>query len=192
MNMILRFMRTKTRAQLLHEKSQARAKTWSNTLEGSRRKKAEEKRRKMELEELERQKVDAEEAKIQLDQRKATIDRRSAEVEVVIRGRVRRQQAASRRVGAPKALSLRESALRADRVKSFHSKMMLCDVIAEREAQMSLRGELQKLLGTVSRRAFGSELEVGADPRGSLPRDGEAELSEDVGERDEGAEIAIL
>ena len=100
MNMILRFMRTKTRAQLLHEKSQARAKTWSNTLEGSRRKKAEEKRRKMELEELERQKVDAEEAKIQLDQRKATIDRRSAEVGA-IRGRVRRQQAASRRVGAP-------------------------------------------------------------------------------------------
>mmetsp|Transcript_5023 Transcript_5023/g.5774 ORF Transcript_5023/g.5774 Transcript_5023/m.5774 type:complete len:184 (-) Transcript_5023:13-564(-) len=107
---------TKTRAQLLHEKSQARAKTWSNTLEGSRRKKAEEKRIKLEIEELERQKVDAEEAKIQLDQRKATIDRANK-------------------------LLYEES----DRMKSFHSKMMLCDVIAEREAQMSLRGELKKL-----------------------------------------------
>lgn len=102
---------TKTRAQLLHEKSQARAKTWSNTLEGSRRKKAEEKRKKLELEELERQK-----AKIQLDQRRETIDRANK-------------------------LLYEES----DRMKSFHSKMMLCDVIAEREAQMSLRGELKKL-----------------------------------------------
>ncbi|CAL1132646.1 unnamed protein product [Cladocopium goreaui] len=107
---------TKTRAQVLHEKSQARAKTWNNTLEGSRRKKAEEKRKKLEIEELERQKVDAEEAKIQLDQRKATIDRANK-------------------------LLYEES----DRMKSFHSKMMLCDVIAEREAQMSLRGELKKL-----------------------------------------------
>ncbi|CAJ1432948.1 unnamed protein product, partial [Effrenium voratum] len=107
---------TKTRAQLLHEKSQARAKTWSNTLEGSRRKKAEEKRKKFEMEELERQKVDAEEAKIQLDQRRATIDRANK-------------------------LLYEES----DRIKSFHSKMMLCDVIAEREAQTSLKGELKKL-----------------------------------------------
>ncbi|OLP89667.1 Coiled-coil domain-containing protein 173 [Symbiodinium microadriaticum] len=109
-------MPAKTRAQLLHEKSQARAKTWSNTLEGSRRKKAEEKRKKLEMEELERQKVDAEEAKIQLDQRRATIDRANK-------------------------LLYEES----DRMKSFHSKMMHCDVIAEREAQISLKGELKKL-----------------------------------------------
>lgn len=106
----------RAKAQDLHAKSQARAKTWNNTLEGSRRKKAEEKKKKLELEELERQKVDAEEAKIQLDQRKATIDR------------------------ANKLLH-DES----DRVKSFHSKMMLCDVLAEREAQVSLKGELGKL-----------------------------------------------
>lgn len=106
----------KTRAQHLHAKSQARAKTWNNTLEGSRRKKAEEKRLKLEMEELERQKVDAEEAKIQLDQRRATIER------------------------ANKIL-YDES----DRMKSFHSKMMLCDVLAEREAQVSLKDELNKL-----------------------------------------------
>merc|ERR1712039_766046 len=32
-----------------------------------------------------------------------------------------------------------------DRMKSFHSKMMMCDVLAEREAQLSLKGELRKL-----------------------------------------------
>merc|ERR1712203_922643 len=100
----------------LHAKSQARAKTWNNTLEGSRRKKAEEKRKKLELEELERQKIDAEEAKIQMGQRKATIDRANK-------------------------LLYDES----DRMKSFHSKMMMCDVLAEREAQLSLKGELRKL-----------------------------------------------
>jgi len=106
----------KKRSMDLHSKSQARAKTWNNTLEGSRRKKAEEKKKKFELEELDRQKVDAEEAKIQLDQRKATIDRANK-------------------------LLYDES----DRMKSFHSKMMNCDVLAEREAQMSLKGELKKL-----------------------------------------------
>jgi len=85
-------------------------------LEGSRRKKADEKRKKLELEELERQKVDAEEAKIQLDQRRSTIDRANK-------------------------LLYDES----DRMKSFHSKMMLCDVLAEREAQISLKEELKKL-----------------------------------------------
>jgi len=106
----------KTKALDLHAKSQARAKTWNNTLEGSRRKKAEEKKKKFEMEELERQKIDAEEAKIQLDQRKATIDRANK-------------------------LLYDES----DRMKSFHSKMMMCDVLAEREAQVALKTELNKL-----------------------------------------------
>jgi len=104
------------KAAALHAQSQARAKTWGNTLEGSRRKKAEEKRKKLEMEELERQKIDAEEAKIQLEQRKATIDRANK-------------------------LLYDES----DRMKSFHSKMMLCDVLAEREAQVNLKEELSKL-----------------------------------------------
>lgn len=107
---------SRQKAKELHEKSIARAKTWNNTLEGCRRKKAEEKKKKLEVEELERQRVDAEEAKIQLDKRKATLDK------------------------ANKLLH-NES----DRIKSFHSKMMMCDVLAEREAQVSLKGELQKL-----------------------------------------------
>merc|ERR1719377_512849 len=108
--------RAKNRSMELHHKSQARAKTWDNTLEGSRRKKAEDRQKKFEAEELERQKVDAEEAKIQLDQRKATIDRANK-------------------------LLYDES----DRMKSFHSKMMVCDVLAEREAQVNLKEELSKL-----------------------------------------------
>jgi len=108
--------KAKDRAMSLHHKSQARAKTWDNTLEGSRRKKAQDKQRKFDLEELERQKIDAEEAKIQLDQRKATIDRANK-------------------------LLYDES----DRMKSFHSKMMVCDVLAEREAQVTLKDELKKL-----------------------------------------------
>jgi len=104
------------RAKTLHGKSQARAQSWSNTLEGSRRKKAEGKRLRLETEELEKQKIDAEEAQIQLEQRRATVER------------------------ANKLLH-EES----DRMKSFHSKMMLCDVLAEREAQVSLKHELTKL-----------------------------------------------
>lgn len=104
------------KAKELHLKSQARAKTWGNTLEGSRRKKAEEKRQKLEIEELERQKVDAEEAKIQLDARRATIERAN---------RILHEES--------------------DRMKTFQSKMMLCDVLAEREAQMALKDELKKL-----------------------------------------------
>jgi len=100
----------------LHHRSQARAKTWGNTLEGSRKKKADERRQKLDSEELDRQKIDAEEAKIQLEQRKATIDRANK-------------------------LLYDES----DRMKSFHSKMMLCDVLAEREAQQNLKEELVKL-----------------------------------------------
>merc|ERR1719217_1143784 len=100
----------------LHLRSQACAKTWDNTLEGGRRKKAEERRQKFEKEELARQKIDAEEASIQLEQRKHTIDRANK-------------------------LLYDES----DRMKSFHSKMMLCDVLAEREAQVNLKEELNKL-----------------------------------------------
>jgi len=106
----------KDRSMELHHKSQARAKTWDNTLEGSRRKKAQDKQKKFDVEELSRQTIDAEEAKIQLDQRKHTIDRANK-------------------------LLYDES----DRMKSFHSKMMVCDVLAEREAQVSLKDELKKL-----------------------------------------------
>lgn len=103
-------------AEELSLKSKERAKSWNNTLEGSRRKKAQDKKEKLEAQELERQRQDEEEARIQLEQRKVTIDR------------------------ANKIL-YDES----DRMKGFHSKMMYADVLAEREAQVSLKAELKKL-----------------------------------------------
>merc|ERR1719389_250173 len=71
---------------------------------------------KMDLEELERQKVDQKEEAIAMDKRRNAIER------------------------ANKIL-YEES----DRMKTFHSKMMLCDVLAEREAQVALKEELGKL-----------------------------------------------
>merc|ERR1719230_1129271 len=102
----------------LHERSKARAATWTNTLEGSRRKKHEDKKKQFDLEELARQEVDAKEAAILNDKRRFAIER------------------------ANKIL-YDES----DRMKTFHSKMMLCDVLAEREAQVALKEELGKLEG---------------------------------------------
>jgi hypothetical protein len=100
----------------LHEKSKRRASAWTNTLEGSRRKKHEDKKRALDLEELERQKVDQKEEAIAMEKRRGAIER------------------------ANKIL-YEES----DRMKTFHSKMMLCDVLAEREAQVALKEELGKL-----------------------------------------------
>jgi len=107
---------SKMRAKALQEKSKARAKTWNNTVEGSRRKQAEDRKRAFEMEELERQARDEAESQIELDKRKATIERANK--------------------------LLRDES---DRMKSFHSKLMLCDVLAEREAQVSVKGELGKL-----------------------------------------------
>jgi len=96
--------------------SKQRASKWTNTLEGSRKKKQEEKKKAGDVLELERQKVDAKEAAIQMEKRRSAIER------------------------ANKIL-YDDS----DRMKTFHSKMMLCDVIAEREAQVELKEELTKL-----------------------------------------------
>jgi hypothetical protein len=100
----------------LHEKSKRRASAWTNTLEGSRRKKHEDKKKLLELEELERQKVDQKEEQIAMEKRRNAIER-------------------------AKKILYEES----DRMKTFHSKMMLCDVLAEREAQVALKEELGKL-----------------------------------------------
>mmetsp|Transcript_25054 Transcript_25054/g.55115 ORF Transcript_25054/g.55115 Transcript_25054/m.55115 type:complete len:469 (+) Transcript_25054:95-1501(+) len=104
------------RAADLHQKSQARAKTWDNTLEGSRRKKAEEKRKRLDADEEARRKIDVEEAAIQLEKRRQAIERAN--------------------------VLLHEGQ---DRMKSFRSKMMFTDVLAERDAQVKLKDELSAL-----------------------------------------------
>ena len=59
----------------LHEKSKKRASAWTNTLEGSRRKKQEDRKRALELVELERQKVDQKEEAIAMEKRRNAIER---------------------------------------------------------------------------------------------------------------------
>jgi len=107
---------SQTRRLDLREKSKSRAKQWTNTLEGSRRKKMENRLMALQAEEKARQVLDEEEAQHQLDARKRIIQRANA-------------------------ILFDES----DRIKSFRSKMMLSDVLAEREAQIELKEELQKL-----------------------------------------------
>lgn len=100
----------------LQKKSKARADTWTNTLVGSRRKKAQMRLEELEKQEKARQAIDEEEARYQLEERKAVIN--FANSVIFDEG---------------------------DRVKSFKSRMMHSDVIAEREAQIELKEELQKL-----------------------------------------------
>jgi len=104
------------RRQALHELSKARADTWTNTLAGSRRKKAQMRLEEFEREERKREVIDAQEAKHQLEKRKDIIN-------------------------FANQIIFDDS----DRVKSFKSRMMHSDVIAERQAQMELSEELQKL-----------------------------------------------
>merc|ERR1712023_217729 len=96
--------------------SKQRMSTWTNTLEGSRKANLENLKNRQIAEERERQKLDEEEAKIQLENRKRIIARANR-------------------------LLYDES----DRVKSFQSKMQLCDVLAEREAQVNLKDELDRM-----------------------------------------------
>ncbi|KAF4697153.1 hypothetical protein FOZ60_011825 [Perkinsus olseni] len=104
------------KALAMHEKSKVRAANWSNTLEGSRKKKEDDRRERIEREERERQKIDVQEARFQLEERRKAIERAN---------KILKEQT--------------------DRIKSFHSAMMYSDVLAEREAQVRLKEELAKL-----------------------------------------------
>lgn len=100
----------------LQKISKARAGTWTNTLAGSRRIKAQQRLERLEAEEKARQEMDEIEAAHMIADRKKVILRANA-------------------------LVFNE----ADRSKAFHSQMMYSDVIAEREAQIELKNELGKL-----------------------------------------------
>eukprot|EP00744_Colponema_vietnamica_P001245 GILI01002087.1.p1 GENE.GILI01002087.1~~GILI01002087.1.p1 ORF type:complete len:468 (+),score=158.10 GILI01002087.1:169-1572(+) len=96
--------------EILHQKSMNRVKNWGNTIEALRQKKEEERIRRLERLEEERLKVDREEEAIQLDKKRKAIER------------------------ANKLLHDDQ-----DRVKSFHSKLLLSDVMQEREYQVDLK-----------------------------------------------------
>ncbi|XP_062861990.1 cilia- and flagella- associated protein 210 [Trichomycterus rosablanca] len=96
--------------QDLHLRSKEVVKNWSNTIAGQRLKKLEAKKIREELEEEERKQIDLEEAKYQEEKRKEAIER-------------------------AKSLLYYQT----DRVKGFHSALLLTEVLKEREAQIELK-----------------------------------------------------
>jgi len=112
-NQLEQELRTRERFDL-QEKSKARVKNWPNTIDALRKKKDEERIRRLEEEEIERRKIDAMEYELQVQMRNEALER------------------------ANKAMHDSK-----DQVKAFHSKMLLCDVMQERDMQLQLRKKKQ-------------------------------------------------
>jgi hypothetical protein len=90
----------------LQEKSNARVKNWPNTIEALRRKKDEDRIKRLEEEEIERRKIVAMEYEIQVQARQQAIERANKHMHDA-----------------------------QDQVKAFHTKMLMCDVLQERDVQ---------------------------------------------------------
>ncbi|XP_072541167.1 cilia- and flagella- associated protein 210 [Salminus brasiliensis] len=100
--------------EAMHMRSKEVVKNWTNTIAGQRQKKLEAKKIREEIEEEERKRIDIEEAKFQQQKRKEAIER-------------------------AKTLQYYQ----ADRVKGFHSALLLTEVLKEREAQIELKRRKQ-------------------------------------------------
>uniref|UniRef100_A0A8C4SDE1 Cilia and flagella associated protein 210 n=1 Tax=Erpetoichthys calabaricus TaxID=27687 RepID=A0A8C4SDE1_ERPCA len=123
----------------LHERSKEVVKNWSNTIAGQRQKKLEEKRIWEEQEEEERRKIDLEEAQLKAANRKEAIEQ-------------------------AKKLQYFQT----DRVKGFHSALLLSEVIKERDAQVELK---QKKLNAMKN--------IDSDVLGRMQREREEAIYED-------------
>ena len=109
------FDKTKNR-ESLYQKSQQRVKNWPNTIQALRKKKDEDRIKRLEEEEIARRKVDAEEESLQMDLRNQTIDAANT--------------------------AIYESQ---DRVKAFKSRLMMCDMMEERDQQAKLKKKKNKM-----------------------------------------------
>lgn len=98
----------------LHALSNARKAKWPNTIEANRERKERLRQEKLEAEERMRQEIDKEEEALQAEKRRLAIERANQ--------------------------MLYDST---DRVKSLHSKLMLADVMHERERQLELKKTLE-------------------------------------------------
>ncbi|EDO49042.1 predicted protein [Nematostella vectensis] len=94
----------------LHNISNEMVKHWDNTIEGLRNKKLQARKIREEKEEAERVKIDIEEAKHQAQKRKEAIEKAKT-----------------------------QQYYQTDRVKTFHSALLLTEVIKEREAQVKMK-----------------------------------------------------
>ncbi len=99
----------------LHEKSKARIANWPNTMQAMRKKREEERIKRLEDEELERRRLDAIEFEIQQDARMKVVERAN---------KMAYQQQ--------------------DIVKAFNSKLLMSDVLAERDVQKDLKKRKQE------------------------------------------------
>eukprot|EP00743_Colponemidia_sp_Colp-15_P001253 GILK01001376.1.p1 GENE.GILK01001376.1~~GILK01001376.1.p1 ORF type:complete len:470 (+),score=155.83 GILK01001376.1:91-1500(+) len=115
---------------VLHEKSVNRVKNWGNTIDALRRKKEADRLARFQQQENERIKIDMEEAAIQEETRRRAIAR------------------------ANKLLHDEQ-----DRVKAFHSKLLLCDVLDERETQIRKKQSKKQMLRTIDSQFHESEME---------------------------------
>jgi hypothetical protein len=102
-------MRARER-QELQEKSKARIAQWPNTMHAMRRKREEERLTRLEEEELERRRIDAMEYELQQQTRLRAVERAN-----------------------------KHAYEASDQVKAFNSKLMMSDVLAEREVQAALK-----------------------------------------------------
>jgi len=97
----------------LHALSDARKAKWPNTLEAARERKERARQEKLDAEETMRQAIDREEEALQAEKRRLAIERANK--------------------------MLYDST---DRVKALHSKLLLTDVLQERERQMELKSSI--------------------------------------------------
>lgn len=104
----------KQEKEALHLRSKEVVKHWSNTIVGQRQKKIKAKKLREEIEEQEKRKIDFEEAQYQAEKRREAIER-------------------------AKTLQYYQT----DRVKGFHSALVLTEVLKEREAQIDLKRKKQ-------------------------------------------------
>ncbi|KAK1165691.1 coiled-coil domain-containing protein 173-like [Acipenser oxyrinchus oxyrinchus] len=104
----------KQEKEALHLCSKEVVKHWSNTIAGQRQKKIKAKKLREEIEEQEKRKIDFEEAQYQAEKRREAIER-------------------------AKTLQYYQT----DRVKGFHSALVLTEVLKEREAQIDLKRKKQ-------------------------------------------------
>ncbi|TRY92810.1 hypothetical protein DNTS_024876 [Danionella cerebrum] len=96
--------------EALHMRSKELVKHWSNTIAGQRQKKLEAKKIRDAIEEEERKRIDLEEAEYQAQVRKEAIEKAKT-----------------------------QQYYQTDRVKGFHSALLLAEVLKEREAQIELK-----------------------------------------------------
>ncbi|KAL2080976.1 hypothetical protein ACEWY4_022829 [Coilia grayii] len=101
--------------EAMHLRSKEVVKFWSNTIAGQRQKKLEAKKIREEVEEEERKRVDIEEAKYQAEKRREAIEKAKA-----------------------------QQYYQTDRIKGFHSALLLTEVLKEREAQMELKRRIRE------------------------------------------------